>query len=177
MDFFEHEQEQRFREVWRQVRIERPVQYSLFTFGYSDLDYFLVCSSQRHGEMVSIRRGNVRVSRATILTPDNFSPEFENFFENQEEQGLANFLLARTAGFSHLKFQNQSGPHKIVSDSVEEAVDRLNRQLDVEEEDRVAILSSPVELRGLAVFKYAVERIWASTPDNLQELRERGFLP
>jgi len=27
------------------------------------------------------------------------------------------------------------------------------------------------------VLKYATDRVWHSAPDNLQELRERGFLP
>ena len=38
----------------------------------------------------------------------------------------------------------------------------------------VAILAG---LAGLAVLRYAAERIMQSAPDNIQELRERGFLP
>ncbi|MGH7199456.1 MAG: hypothetical protein ACREJB_02555, partial [Planctomycetaceae bacterium] len=87
------------------------------------------------------------------------------------------FLLSRTAAFSHLRFANSAGERKIVSDSVEEAVARLNRQLDTDDEDRVAILSSPPQLAGLAVLRYATERVLTSAPDNVQELRERGFLP
>jgi hypothetical protein len=85
--------------------------------------------------------------------------------------------MARSAAFSNLKLGNDSGPDQIVTDTVEEAVARLNRQLDAEDEDRVAILSSPAALGGFAVFRYATERVLASAPDNIQELRERGFLP
>ena len=59
---------------------------------------------------------------------------------------------------------------------LEEIVAGLNRKLDAREEDQVAILSAPKELAGVAVLKYAAERVWASAPDNVQELRERGFL-
>ena len=90
---------------------------------------------------------------------------------------VAQFLLARSAGFSHLKLSNASGPKQIQSDSVEEIVNRLNRQLDDEEEDRTAILTAPPELAGIALLRYAAERVWSSAPDNIQELRERGFLP
>jgi hypothetical protein len=76
-----------------------------------------------------------------------------------------------------LKFENQHGAAQIVSDSVEEVVSRLNRQLDGEEDDRVAILTAPHGLGGVAVLRYAAERVWKSAPDNIQELRERGFLP
>jgi hypothetical protein len=90
---------------------------------------------------------------------------------------MVDFLMARSAAFSHLKFDNSAGPERIVSDNVEEVIAKLNRQLDSEEEDQVAILSAPKPLAGVALLRYAAERIWSSAPDNLQELRERGFLP
>jgi hypothetical protein len=175
--FDDFEAQFRFHAAWNAVEIVRPVHYSLFTFGQSDLKYILVGEPGAEGETVEIRRGEVKVTRPLVITADNVEPEFQNFFENAEEELAASFLLSRTASFSHLKFQNQLGPAKIVSDSVEEAVEKLNRQLDDEEEDRVAILTAPKSLSGLAVMKYAAERIWSSAPDNIQELRERGFLP
>jgi len=177
MTFDDFEQEQRFQDAWGAVQIERPVHYSLFTFGESVLLYVLVSKAAKSGEPVKIRRGEVTVTRPTIITPESAEPEFQNFFEGQEERGFAEFLLARTAAFSHLRFSNSAGPDRIVSDSVEEVIARLNRQFDDEEEDQIAILSAPPELAGLAVMRYATERIMSSAPDNLQELRERGFLP
>lgn len=177
MDFQEFERIREFQQMWESVRIERPVHYSLFTFGESDLPYYLVCGAAQPGATVSITHGEVKVTRPAIITPDNARPEFLNFFDNQEEEGVVQFLLARTAAFSHMKFDNRSGPARIVSDSVREAVERLNRQLDAEEEDRVAILSAPPNLAGMAVLRYASERVMSSAPENVQELRERGFLP
>ena len=90
---------------------------------------------------------------------------------------MSDYLLARSAHFSSLQFVNQQGEKQIVSDSIDEAVDRLNRKLDDEEEDQIAILTAPANLGGVAVLRYTAERIWESAPDNIQELRERGFLP
>jgi len=177
MEFDEYDQERRFRKAWEAVAIERAVHYSLFTFGESILPYFLVCGATKPGATVSLSRGDVRIARPTIITPDSARPEFLNFFENDEGETFVEFLLARTAAFSHLKFDNRSGPAQLVSDSVQEVVGRLNRQLDDDDEDQVAILSAPPELGGMAIFRYAAERVWASAPDNVQELRERGFLP
>ena len=178
MNFSEFERQQQFQEAWEAVRIARPVHYSLFTFGESELPYFLVCDARQPQQTVSITRGDVRVTRPMIITPDNMEPEFRNFFENDEEGALADFILMkRVAAFSHLQFDNQHGPARIVTDSVEEAVARLNRQLDSEEEDRVAVLCAPANLAGFAVFRYAAERVMRSAPENIQELRERGFLP
>ncbi len=177
MNFYEFEEEQKFREAWEAIRIARPVHFSLFTFGESILPYFLVCEASFSETTVTIRRGDVRIARPTIITPDNARPEFHNFFEGEDSEGLIEFLLARSAAFSHLTIDNECGPERIVSDSVEEAVAKLNRQLDDQEEDRVAVLTAPPKLAAVAVLRYTAERVWSSAPDNVQELRERGFLP
>jgi hypothetical protein len=169
--------EERFRSAWQSVRIERPVRYTLFTFGESELPYYLVEDSEQPREPVKITRGDVRVTRPRIITPDTEQPEFSGFFDDPEFAGLASFLLARTAAFSNLKLENQHGAARIVSDSIDEVVQKLNRQLDDEDEDGVAILTAPHGLAGLAVLRYAAERIMQSAPGNIQELRERGFLP
>jgi len=176
MSFFDFEERIRFQQAWESVRIARPVHYSLFTFGESDLPYFLICDARPPQETVTIRKGEVKVTRPLIITPDDVHPEFRNFFESDEEGMLAEFFMQRTAAFSNLRFENQHGPSKIVTDSVEEALAKLNRRLDQEEEDRVAILCSPASLAGFAAFRYAAERVMRSAPDNINELRERGFL-
>ena len=175
--FDEFEQFQKLREAWSSVRIERPVEYGLFTFGDSDLPYYLITTSEKKHSTVAIRRGQVTVSRARIITPENMHPEFRNFFENEEDIGFIQFLMSRTAAFSNLKFSNTSGPEQIVTDTVEEAVARLNVQLDDQEEDRTAILSAPAAMAGFAVLKYASDRVISSAPGNISELRERGLLP
>ncbi len=169
--------ERRFYDVWEAVEIVRPVNYSLFTFGSSELPYYLVCPPGPDQHLASVRKGQVNIDRPLIITPDNMAPEFRDFFEDAADEGIIDFLLSRTASFSNLKLTNRSGETKLVSDSVEEIVSRLNRQLDDEEEDRVAILTAPAPLAGVALLKYATERVLHSAPDNVQELRERGFLP
>ena len=167
---------EQFRRLWSAVRIERSMPYTLFTFGQTDLPYVLVVAAEKPGEPVGVTKGEVSITRPAILTPDNVQPEFRGFFE-QDEGNMAEFLLARGRSFPHLKFTNRSGSPDLVSDSVEEVVARLKTRLDAEEEDRVAILSAPHGLGGLALVKYAVEKAVESAPGNIQELREKGFLP
>jgi len=175
--FNDFEREEFFHKMWESVRIERGVEYSLFTFGDSELPYFLVTPADNENHTVAVRQGQVTITRARILTPDNMQPEFRNFFESQEEFGAAEFMMSRTAAFSNLKLSNQQGQERIVTDTIDEAVDQLNQQLDREEEEHTAILSAPAGLAGFALFKYASQRVMSSASDNLQELRERGFLP
>ena len=147
-----------FRHAWDAVQIERPVEYSLFTFGESELPYFLVVDSEEPSEPVSLTEGEVRITRPTIVTPGNARPEFRNFFEDSSFDGMAEFLLARSAAFGHLKLDNLQRPKELISDSVEEVVAKLSRRLDNQEEDRVAILSAPFGLGGVALLKYAADR-------------------
>ena len=169
--------EQRFRAAWEAVSIVRGVRYSLFTFGETDLPYFLILSGPKEDQAVSIVRGNVKIARPMIITPDSDRPEFEDFFSDSADHDLAQFILSRTASFSNLKLRNQSGEKQFVSNSVEESIDQISRQLDQDDEDRVAILTAPAPLAGFAVLRYAAERIMQSVPDNIQQLREKGFLP
>lgn len=167
---------QQFRKMWNAVRVERSIPYTLFTFGETDLPYFLVVAAGSPGEPVGVTKGEVSITRPAILTPDNVRPEFRGFFE-QDEGGMVEFLLARGMSFPHLKFTNRAGSPDLVSDSVEEVVSRLKKRLDAEDEDRVAVLSAPHGMGGLALIKYAIEKAVESAPSNIQELREKGLLP
>ncbi len=174
------EAEQRFRDAWESVQVARPVSCGLFTFGESELPYYLVLKPRRSGDMVDLREGVIRITRPLILTPDSMEPEFEDFFDQDDSEsdaGMARYLLARSASFSNLKLKNRSLSRQMSTDSVEETLERLNRKLDDEDEDRVAILTAPAGCAGLAVIRYATERVLQSAPDNIIELRERGFLP
>lgn len=177
MSFDDYNQEAQFRSAWDAVKIERSVEYSLFTFGDSDLPYFLVTHGTESEPLVNVREGRVNIAKPRIITPDTMHPEFRNFFESEEEYGYVEFLMARTAAFGNLKITNNEGPTRIVTDTVSEAVARLNKQLDDLEEEHTAILSAPLSLAGFAVLRYASERVMSSAPGNVQELRERGFLP
>lgn len=174
---FDHERFARFRAAWDSVQIARHVEYGLFTFGESTLPYYLVCETDRPKTPVAINQGEVRITRPLLFTADNAPPELHNFFEDQGDEFAVSHLLARTASFRHLKFDNRATGREFTSDSVEEVVERINRKLDDEEEDRVAILVAPAGLAGMALVRYAAHRIMESAPGNIQELRERGFLP
>lgn len=175
--FDDFEYMRRLRSDWESIQIVRSVEYTLFTFGESVLDYLLVTEGRPPEKLVKIRRGEVKVTRPLIIRPDSDGPEFLNFFEGEDEERAIEFLLSRTAAFSNLRFTNQTGPERIVSDHIEEAVAKLQRQLDAEDEDRVAILTAPAAMAGLAVLKYTADRVIQSAPGNLQELREKGLLP
>ncbi len=177
MLFEDFEEERQFREAWESVQIARSIPYTLFTFGETVLPYYLVLERERGNRLVAIRKGEIRITRPLIITPESAPPELQNFFESAEDEQVVEFLLKRTAAFNNLKLLNQCGPEQIVTDSVQEAVEKLSRQLDEQDEDRVAILTAPERWAGVALIKYAAERVWASAPGNIQELRERGFLP
>jgi len=177
MDFYDFSEERFLQQVWNSVSIARSVPYSLFTFGTSDLAYYLVLQPAEDSAPVKVRRGEIKITRPVIIRPGDQSPEFQDFFESEEDSQLVQFLMSRTAAFSNLRLANTALREELISDEVEEVVDKLNRRLDQEDEDRVAILVAPERLAGVALIRYAMERIISSAPENLTELREKGFLP
>jgi len=168
---------QRLQAAWEQVRIVRAAARGLFTFGSTELAYYLVTPAQEEGGLVSVAAGEVHLQRPLILTPQDAPPELQDFLDDESDAEMFRFLLARQAQFTNLKLCNRRGPVRLVTDTVEESVARLVERLDQEDETDVAVLTAPVGLGGMAVLRYAVERILHSAPDNIQELRERGFLP
>jgi hypothetical protein len=163
------------RKAWNAVRIERAMPYTLFTFGSTDLPYYLVVEG-RDDERPAVSRGQITITRPTIITPHDGNPEFDGFFESDEEGQMIELLMARGVSFPNVKFSNTGGRQEISGDNVEHIVSLLKERLDSEDEDRVAILSAPHGLGGMALMRYAVEKAVESTPDNLTELRDRGFL-
>ena len=166
--------------LFRRVDVVRAAETTLFTFGDSELDYFLVCEADEPGEPVLVVRGQVKVTRPTLLRPDS-RPELSGFFEELDEQyggveGTVQFMMSRTAAFEHLDFDNVVNSRETYSDSVEEVVDRLGRKLDAEGDNGTAILTAPAGLGPIAVIRYTTEQISRSTPGNIRELQEKGFL-
>jgi hypothetical protein len=176
MNFDEFERENFFRGIWNSVSIARNIPYTLFTFGDSDLEYYLIVDSEQPNEPVEVSRGSVKITRPMLITPNSNRPEFKNFFEENEFGGMADFLISRSAAFSNLKIENKKQKTELLSDSVEEIIDRLTTKLDSEDEDRVAVLTAPHGLGGVAILRYTTDRIMESAPGNIQELREKGFL-
>ena len=170
--------------MFRRVDVVRAPSTTLFTFGDSELEYFLVVDAETPGEPVSVVRGEVKVTRPTIIRPDD-RPELSGFFGDDafEGDGFGDlpdsiaFMMARTAAFQQLKIDNRSGRRELRSDSVGEVVERIEEKLDAEGEDRVGVLTAPHGLGPIAVLKFAAEQIARSAPGNIRELQEKGFLP
>ena len=177
MDFQDFDPYRRFREAWTAVAIARPVHFSLFTFGESLLPYYLVLGADDGTSPVSVTQGEIRVQRPMIITPDTDRPEFRDFFDDPEEEGVAQFVLARSAQFSNLRFANRRGTKRAVQEDMDQTVAKLNRELDAKQDDLATILTAPPKLGGMAVLRYATEQVLRSSSGNIQELRERGFLP
>ncbi len=176
MDFDQSFEYDQLRHDWHAVRIIRPVRYSLFTFGDSDLPYYLLCGPNDE-HTVAVQHGSVKITRPLIITAANAPPDLVNFFEDREDEQVVRFMMSRTAQFQNLKFDNVIESQDLVSDSIEELAARIGKRLDDEEEDRVAILGAPHGLGGLAVLRYCFERMAESASDNLNEMNERGMLP
>ena len=170
----EREVREQFEYAWKNTKIIRHVERSLFTFGDSTLPYYIVAEAILNKNHTVVREGEVVVKRPMVYTPYADSPVFEGFGDKEKESAF--FIIQRLAYIPPYKYQNDS-KHIYVSPSpLDEAVQKLNQRLDSEDNRLVAIIKGAAEMWEVSVMRYAIERMVKSMPSNITELKEKGFL-
>ena len=96
--------------------------------------------------------------------------------EGGEGERVVRFFMSRGVKFGDLDVGHRRLRRGRSARTVRSIVDELKAEI-TEEDDRTAILVAPHGLGGVALVRYAAECIIESTPGNVGELRERGFLP
>ena len=96
--------------------------------------------------------------------------------DGDDGEGVVRFLMSRGVKFGELNLGHRRLRRGRSPRTVRSIVDELKNEI-CEEDDRTAILVAPHGLGGVALVRYAAECVMESTPGNIGELRERGFLP
>ena len=96
--------------------------------------------------------------------------------DGDDGERVVRFLMSRGVKFDRLNVSHARRRRGMLTGSPEQVVRRLTDAIE-DEDDRTAILVAPHGLGGVALVRYAAECVMESTPGNIGELRERGFLP
>ena len=96
--------------------------------------------------------------------------------DDDDGEQVVRFLMARGVKLGELDVSHRRLRRGRSPRTARSVVDELKAEV-VDEDDRTAILLAPHGLGGVALVRYAAECIMESTPGNVGELRERGFLP
>ncbi len=173
--------DERIREAVRQTEVLRAPKQSLYTFGTTNLYYYLVTEpvyaepTQNSRETV-IREGKVIAEKPKIVTPyylsrlEGFSPEARRYFEAiLQEHGV------NIAGLLYT-YKNEPKELNIVSDPLPAVVDKLNAEIDRRGDRLAAIIKGKDELWDVSLLKFIYEVTRSSAPENARQLGRRGLL-
>ena len=164
----------KFEQAWGETEIIRSAHRTLFTFGDTRLPYIIVSESLVNKPDVVVREGEMVIKRPVIISADSGHPLFSGFGDKDKE--LAGFLFQRLAYIPPYQYENSAASLSVLSEPLEAVIDKLRKKLDRRDDSNTAILKALADTWEISIMKYALEKMVKSTPSNITELKERGFL-
>jgi len=174
--------DKRIEDAVRRTEILRVPKQSLYTFGTTNIYYYLV-TEPAYSELIEnitetvVREGRVIAEKPKIVTPyylsqlEGFGPEARRFFEalveEYGERGVHGLFYT---------YKNEPKELNIVSDDLRSVVDKLNAEIDKRSDPLAAIIKGTDELWDVSLMKFIHEITRRSVPDNLSQLGRRGLL-
>jgi hypothetical protein len=165
----------------KNTEILRPPKQSLYTFGTTNIRYYLL-TEPSYSEMANnitetvIREGQVVAEKPRLVTPyylsrlEGFGTEARRYFETLiQEHGSHSPGLFYT-------YRNEPKELNIVSDSLLSVVEKLNAEIDRREDPLAAIIKGQDDLWDVSLMKFIYEITRSSVEDNLSQLGSRGLL-
>lgn len=171
----------RIKNAVMRTEILRVPKQSLYTFGTTNIYYYLV-TEPAYSELVKnitetvVREGRVIAERPRIVTPyylaglEGFSSEAKRYFEalvKEHGPGVRGVFYT---------YKNEPKELNIVSDNLLSVVDKLNADIDRRGDPLAAIIKGEDELWDVSLMKFIYEVARSSLPDNLRQMRSRGLL-
>ncbi len=173
--------DKRIKEAIRHTEILRLPKQSLYTFGTTNIYYYLV-TEPVYADMTPgtdetvIREGRVVAERPKIVTPyylsslEGFSSEARHYFESLvSEHGPDVRGLFYT-------YRNEPKELNIVSGGWAAVVDKLNADIDKRGDPLAAIIKGEDELWDVSLMKFIYELTSSSVRENVRQMNRRGLL-
>jgi hypothetical protein len=173
--------DERIREAVARTEIIRAPKQNLFTFGTTNIYYYLVTEpayaalAQNVTETV-VREGRVIAEKPRIITPyylsslEGFSTNARHYFDH-----LIKTYGANAPGLFYA-YRNEPKELNIVSENLLAVVDKLTAKIDQHGDPLTAIIKGIDELWDVALIRFIFEMTSRSLGDNINQLGSRGLL-
>ncbi len=151
----------------------------LETFGNTLVRYNLITELMDSVSKVRVRTGNIKAFRPQIITPDSFS---DNMLEGFDDESLdyLDWLQENNPDLFILKYgfsiKNQEVSDNILTDSLRNVVDRVQNEVDASEEPNTAVLVGVDKPWEVCLLKLMVELVQESAVGNYKEIRRQRKL-
>ena len=174
--------DKRIEQAVRNTEIIRTPKQNLYTFGTTNIYYYLL-TEPAYSEIMNsasetvIREGRVIAERPKIVTPyylsnlEGFSSEARRYFQTLMEQ----FGERSIHGLVYA-YRNEPKELNITTDNMRSVVDKLNEKLDRQENKLTAIIKGEDTLWDVSLMKFIFEITRTSAPHNFKQLETRGLM-
>ena len=172
------EMEDAFKMAQADTRFIKVRKNLLYTFGATRLPYVCLSQAADNADQIMVRRGEVMADRPQISVPEEIF-SFEGFDQAKENTGDEfAVILARRISMPPSKYVNKTGAVMRERGPLSEAIERVIRRLESDNDVRTGVISAPEPVWGLSVLLYVGSQVARSAPSNVQEhfehLRLRG---
>lgn len=176
------ETDKRIEQAVRNTVILRAPRQNLYTFGTTNIYYYLVTEPSYSEPADSfmetvVREGRVIAERPKIVTPyylsnlEGFSPEARRYF-----QTLLDEFGERSVQGLMYSYKNEPKEMNIVSENLRSVVEKLNEKIDRREDKLAAIIKGEDTLWDVSLMKFIFEVTRTSAPHNFRQLEDKGLL-
>ena len=172
--------DEKIRQAVEHTEILRAPKQSLFTFGTTNIYYYLL-TEPAYAELINnitetvIREGRVIAERPKIVTPyylsslEGFSADARRYFD-----ALARAYGSNVPGLLY-SYRNEPKELNIVSDNLLSVVDKLNAVIDKRGDPLAAIIKGQDEFWDISIIKFIFELTSSSLRDNVSQMGARGL--
>ena len=173
--------DERIRKAVEYTEILRAPRQNLYTFGTTNIYYYLV-TEPAYSELVDtgsetvVREGRVLAERPKIVTPyyltglEGFSDDARRYFES-----LIHEYGPNVPGLLYA-YKNEPKELNIVSGNWLSVVDKINAEIDQRNDPLAAIIKGLDELWDVALIRFIFEMTRRSLSDNIGQMGARGLL-
>ena len=173
--------DEKIRQAVEHTEILRAPKQSLYTFGTTNIYYYLL-TEPAYAELINnitetvIREGRVIAERPKIVTPyylsslEGFSADARRYFD-----ALTKAYGSNVPGLLY-SYRNEPKELNIVSDNLLSVVDKLNASIDKRGDPLAAIIKGQDELWDISIMKFIFELTSSSLKDNVRQMGARGLL-
>lgn len=173
--------DEQIRNAVTQTEILRFPKQNLFTFGTTNIYYYLLTEAS-YSDLVGvppetvIREGRVIAEKPKLVTPyyltqlEGFSPEARKYFNDLVEHYGAN-----TPGL-YYSYRNEPKEMNIVSQNMREVAEKINGEIDERNDPLAAIIKGEDVLWDVSLMKFIFEITRTSAPHNISQMKDQGFL-
>lgn len=167
------EYEEKIKRAIENTRVIKMPKQGVATFGVSNIKYYIV--TELMSELSVVREGRVITQRPRIVTPA-YLIHLEGFSENARRYID---MMAKTNPYEpglFYQYKNEHGDMNIIALSLSELLEKIEGQIDAENDTLAALLSGVEETWDVSLLKFMYELTQHSVKSNILELRESGLL-